>query len=63
VYQEAIIKHSRKSYCTNNAIDEVTINLPNFLLVIADSTSPEGMSCSLSSGTWIDGFHIVMLAL
>ena len=45
VCQEAIsvIKHSRKAYCTDNAVDEASINLSDFLLVVADSVSPEGV--------------------
>ena len=53
----------RKSYRTDNAIDEATINLPDFLLVVVDSTSPEGAFCGLSSGTWTDDFRIERPAL
>jgi len=65
VHQKAIpiIEHSRKSYCADNAIDKATINLPNFLLVVADSTSPKGTFRGSSSGTWIDGFCIKRPAL
>ena len=53
VCQEAIlvIKHLRKAYYANNAIDEASINLSNFLLIVADSVLPKGMFCGLSSGT------------
>ena len=56
-------KRSRKSYRADNAVDEATINLPDFLLVIADSVSPEGAFCGSSSGTWTDGFRIERPAL
>ena len=65
VRQEAIpiIEQSRKSYRADNAVDEATISLPDFLLVVADSASPEGTFRGSSSGTWIDGFRIEMPAL
>jgi hypothetical protein len=50
-------------YHADNAIDEATINLPDFLDVVAESTSPKGTFCGLSSGTWTDGFRIERLAL
>jgi hypothetical protein len=53
-----IIKYPTKSYHAVNVVDEATINLPDFLLVVADSVSFEGTFCGSSSGTWIDGFHI-----
>ena len=53
-----IVKDPLKSYCTDNAVDEATIKLPNFLLAIAGSASPKGMFCGSSSGTWINGFLI-----
>jgi hypothetical protein len=43
-----IIKDPLKSYCADNAVDEATIMLPNFLLAVAGSASPEGMFCSSS---------------
>ena len=63
--QEAIsvIKHLRKAYCADIAVDEATMNLSDFLLVVADSASPEGMFRGSSSGTWIDGFGIERPAL
>jgi len=65
VHQKAIliIKYPTKSYCADNAVEEATINLPNFLDVIADSASPKGAFCGSSSGTWTDGFHIERPAL
>jgi len=58
-----IIKDPRKSYCADNVVDEATINLPNFVLVVVDSASPKGALCGSSSGTWIDGFRIERPAL
>jgi len=65
VCQEAIsiIKHARKPYRTNNAIDEATMNLSGFLLAVAVSASPEGAFCRSSSATCIDGFRIKRPAL
>ena len=58
-----IIKDSLKTYHADNTVDEATIKLPDFLLVEADSALPKGTFCGLSSGTWIDGFCIIMPAL
>ena len=58
-----IIKDSLKTCRADNTVDEATIKLPDFLLVEADSASPKGAFRGSSSGTWIDGFHIVMPAL
>ena len=58
-----IIKDSLRSYYADNTVDEVTIKLPDFLLVEANSASPRGAFHSSSSGTWIDGFRIIMPAL
>ena len=65
VYQEAIsiIKHARKPYCADNAIDEATMNLSGFLLAVAVSASPEGAFHRSSSATCIDGFWIERPAL
>jgi len=65
VCQEAIliIKYSRKSYHTDNAVDEATINFSDLLLVDASSTSPEGAFHGSSSATCIDGFRIERPAL
>ena len=59
----SVIKHSRKAYRTDNAVDEATMNLSNFLLVAADSASPEGVFHDSSSDTWIDGIGIERPAL
>ena len=42
--QKAIptIKDPIKTYRADNAVDEATINLPDFLLVVVDPASPEG---------------------
>jgi hypothetical protein len=65
VHQKAIsvIKHSRKAYRADNAVDEATMDLSDFLLVVAGSASPEGVFHGSSSGTWIDGFGIERPAL
>ena len=52
-----------RSYRADNAIDDVTINLPDFILLVADSASPEGMVLGSVLGTWINGFGINRLAL
>ena len=39
------------------------MNLSDFLLVAADSASPEGVFHDSSSGTWIDGIGIKRPAL
>jgi hypothetical protein len=58
-----IVKDPLKSYRADNAVDEATIKLPDFLLAVADPASPEGTFCGSSSGTWIDGFLIERPAL
>jgi hypothetical protein len=54
---------TRKSYRADNVVDEATMYLPDFLLVMADSASPEGASCGSFAGAWKDGFRIERLAL
>ena len=58
-----IVKDPLKSYRTDNTVDEATIMLPDFLLAVAGSASPEGTSRGSSSGTWIDSFLIERPAL
>jgi hypothetical protein len=58
-----IIKYPTKSYRADNTVDEATINLPDFLVVVADSAPPKGTFRGSSSGTWTDGFGIERPAL
>jgi hypothetical protein len=55
-----MIKYRVKSYRADNAVDDATIDLPNFVLFAA---SPEGVVLGSELGTWIDGFGIERLAL
>ena len=52
-----------RSYRADNAVDDTTNNLPDFVLLVADSASPEGVVPGSLLGTWIDGFRIERPAL
>jgi hypothetical protein len=52
-----------RSYRADNAVDDATIILPDFVLLVADSASPEGVVPGSLLGTWSDGFGIERPAL
>jgi hypothetical protein len=52
-----------RSYRAVNAVDDATINLPDFIRLVAGSASPEGMVPGSLLGTWNDGFGIERPAL
>ena len=47
----------------DNAVDDATINLPDFVVLVADSASPEGAVLGSLLGTSSDGFGIERPAL
>ena len=52
-----------RSYRADNVVADVTINLPDFVFLVANSVSSEGVVVGSLLGTWIDGPGIERPAL